>query len=66
MIKSILFFGGASIVLLGGAGPYLLAEAPASIQSNETLQPIGSFVINNASLITIIGLLLIVLAVFFF
>jgi hypothetical protein len=63
-MNKIIFAIGALGVAVGAGGPLLLPSAPAAIQENQTLQPIGSFLINNGNFVVLLGLLLILLAVF--
>lgn len=62
-MKEALFYGGVAITLTGIGAPALLPRLPSSIQSNPTLQPIGTFLINNSILIALIGLALLIAGV---
>lgn len=63
-MKPILFWSGATAVAAGVGIPLLLPSAPASIQSNPVLQPIGSFIINNQNWIALLGLIVMLVGLF--
>ena len=63
-MKSILFWTGATGVAVGAGLPLVLPYAPASLQSNTILQPIGSFIIDWQSWIALIGLVLMLIGLF--
>ena len=56
---------GIVIAVLGASAGLLLPRAPSFIQTNTVLQPIGSFLINKQSQVVLVGVGLIVVAVFF-
>lgn len=62
--KAVLFWTGAAGVAVGAGLPMILPSLPGSIQSNETLQPIGSFIINNQGWIALVGLILMLIGLF--
>lgn len=63
-MKEGLFFGGLAVAGVTALAPNLLAQAPSSIQSNPVLQPLGSWLINNQTVLVIFGLVLILVSVF--
>lgn len=63
-MKNTLFFGGLAVAGVTLTVGFLLPQAPAAIQSNPVLQPIGSFLINNQSYFILLGLVMILLSVF--
>jgi hypothetical protein len=63
-VKTALFFGGAGLVAVGAGLPLVLPSLPGDLQSNATLQPIGSFFINWQNWIVLVGLALILASVF--
>jgi hypothetical protein len=64
MLKSVLFWGGATGVAVGAGVPLLLPQAPASIQSNTILAPIGLFIINWQNWLVAIGLIAMLIGLF--
>jgi hypothetical protein len=63
-MKQWLILGGLGIAAVTNVTVQFLPGAPASIQSDPTLQPIGSFLINNQTILTILGLVLILVGLF--
>lgn len=45
-------------IVAGVAGPSLLPSLPSSIQTNQTLMPIGVWLINNGTWLAIFGAIL--------
>jgi hypothetical protein len=61
-MDSILIIGGATALGAGLLGPYLLPQAPAALQNVDSpLYPIGAWIIDNSTLLIVIGILLLLL-----
>ena len=63
-MKNVLFFGGIAVAGVAITTGFVLPQAPAAVQSNPVLQPIGSFLINNQSYFVLLGLVMILVSVF--
>jgi hypothetical protein len=57
-----LLISGVVIAGIGAGGPILLPQAPASIQSNPSLQSAGVWIIDNGNYLVLFALLLILIA----
>jgi hypothetical protein len=62
-MKEALFFGGLAIAGVSTVAGELLPLAPSAIQTNSILQPVGTWIINNQTILTLIGLVLIFLSI---
>lgn len=65
-MTGVLLIVGIIFVLAGAGGALWLPSAPSSVQTNTFLKPIGSLLINKGNQVALLGLALIVAAVFFF
>jgi hypothetical protein len=50
---------GGLAVIAGIAGPNLLPSLPTTVQTNQDLQPVGAWIINNGTYLAIFGAILI-------
>lgn len=62
LLRPTFFYGGLLLAAGGTTLPVILPGLPSSVQS--TAAPIGTWIINNQTLIIIIGLIMVLVSVF--
>ena len=59
-----ILIAGVAVAAIGAGAPILLPQAPASIQSNPSIQSAGIWLIDNGNYLVLFAVLLILVAAF--
>lgn len=62
-MRPALFWTGLAVATVTTVAAEFLPSAPSAIQTSA-LQPVGSFLVNNQTIITLVALLLILVSIF--